>query len=230
MKYSFIMPYYNRAEQLHNTLVSFVRFYRNRKDFEVILIVDSKQIPMMLCDLNRTVDIFSEELVIKLYKGDSRRIYNPVTAFNIGVTYSSGEYLILTNPECEHEGDILCELDSIYNKNSPYVVCGCKSLKKDRSFDRWYQHSKHRPENYHFCSVITKEDYNKIGGFNEDYAEGYGYDDNSFRDRVWNSGIPFVVRDDLVVLHQFHEKVKSSDWRSRLDRNKKLYEKEFANG
>jgi GT2 family glycosyltransferase len=71
--------------------------------------------------------------------------------------------------------------------------------------------------------------YKAIGGFNEEYTQGYGYEDNSFRDRIIKAGILVVLNDDLLVTHQWHAKVHPKDYRPLLNRNKAIYDKEFPN-
>jgi len=68
------------------------------------------------------------------------------------------------------------------------------------------------------------------GGFDDRYADGIAYDDNAFRDRVARAGIPFAVRDDILVLHQWHDKLsqvlpKAED-RRRRERNRVMYEED----
>jgi glycosyltransferase involved in cell wall biosynthesis len=40
IKYSIILPYYNRKNLINTTLTSFVHFYQNRNDFEIIIVDD----------------------------------------------------------------------------------------------------------------------------------------------------------------------------------------------
>ena len=44
MKYSIIMPYYDRRYQLKKTLESFCIFYSYRQDYEVVLVEDGKNV------------------------------------------------------------------------------------------------------------------------------------------------------------------------------------------
>ena len=173
------------------------------------------------------IDKYASKLKIDHIKCSGENCYSPSTAFNDGAKISTGRYLIITNPECKHEVDILGGLDLIIDENpNVYIVCGCASLNKDGSFDRWYQHSVHRNKKYHFCSCISRKNFNAVKGFNEDYSIGYGYDDDSFRDRVIYSGITVICCDNLLVSHLWHEKTRPNNYRSLLNRNKRLYEKE----
>jgi len=208
MKYNILMPYYNRADQLDRTLLSFEELYSGRNDFEISIIEDYKGV---------TDEKKHLELVKILQKHSSLWIRllefpmearNPAPLFNWGAGQSKGEYLVLTNPECRHKNDVLAGFDEELSKGDVYVVAACESLSKEGKFDRWYQHSKHRSVQYHFCSCISSDLYFRIGGFPGYFYDGIAYDDDAFLWRVKESDIPIVERDDLIVQHQWHPKEK----------------------
>ena len=57
---------------------------------------------------------------------------------------------------------------------------------------------------YHFCSAMTKEDLDDLGGFDMRYAQGVGYDDNDFIYRVRLKGMTTKIIDNPFVIHQYH--------------------------
>ena len=231
IKYSVIMPYYNRAKQLEETLKSFDRLYCGRDDFEVVIVRDSKCDYAMNRELADIVEPYDFPIIMIDCKTE-KPCYNPATAFNNGAAISAGEYLILTSPECSHQDNILAGLDEEFGARPfSYVVCACwavnRKKKKNAPEGVWYQHGEHNNKQYHFCSCLLKKLYLSVGGFDERFTDGYGYDDDAFRDRVRNKGIFFKNRDDLVVFHQLHEKVKPANCRALLERNRTLYETEY---
>jgi GT2 family glycosyltransferase len=68
----------------------------------------------------------------------------------------------------------------------------------------WYNHSVYRPHKLHFCSAITKKDLEDIGGFDERFADGIGYDDNAFLLDIQNKGMNIELIDNPFVIHQYH--------------------------
>jgi len=238
MKYSIIMPYYKRDFHLYNTLISFAHHYKDRDDFEVVIVEDIKNIEDE-GDHNKLLDVIDKFSHVNIKRIDSNFVncYNPAPLFNLGVKESSGKYLILTNPEVFHKVNIFDGLDSLFGQDkNVYVVCGCENVIKypqyAESFEKftyehhqWYQHSKHRNALFHFCSAISKENYLKIGGFDERYKDGIAHDDNDFRDTVFKNKIKVLVNDNLHTLHLAHDSAFSfvKDEGKLMKRNELLY-------
>lgn len=92
----------------------------------------------------------------------------------------------------------------------------------------WYNHPHHRPCAYHFCSAITKKNLDELGGFDERYGPGYGFDDNEILARIKRKGLKIEVvppETGAWVIHQFHAIIADSrTWKSAgIQRNNKLY-------
>jgi hypothetical protein len=235
IKYSIIMPYYDRPE-IKFTLDSFAHYYSYRKDIEVVIVEDSKNFSLesLHKNLMEYIGIYQDKMNL-LHVVDPKESFCPPSKYNIGVKMSSGTIIMLTNPETPHNFDLFEQLDKEDFSNK-YIVCGCVSVKliKDRGdyfrsdfeFFQWYQHSKHRNVRYHFCSVLSKDNYNKIDGFDERYCKGFSFDDDNFLKRVEKGLLDIEVRDDLFVSHIEHDRRYniSSDEIERLkDINRKLW-------
>ena len=124
MKYSVLMPYYDR-KTLYNTLMSFKYHYGNRRDYEVIIIEDQKNTDEKHKDLLNIINVYSNCMNIQYYTSNFEG-FNPTPSFNYASSKSSGEYLIITNPECFHVVNIIGELDKIYSVSpNSYVLCAC---------------------------------------------------------------------------------------------------------
>jgi len=228
MKYSFVLPYYDRLSQLGNTFDSFEKFYSKRNDFEVIIVEDQKNTHKMSLDLFLLIDEFLNSFNIIYYRSEVKNTVCPVVAYNEGSKLANGKYLVITNPECQHDTDVLSGFDEEFEKNENYyIVCACRAIDKHGRPYRWFQHTKERNLKYHFCSALLKDNYKQMGGFNEEYVNGYCYDDNSFRDRIKQFGLQFVTRDDLVVNHLWHKKARPKNYKELLERNKRIYNMEF---
>ncbi len=137
---------------------------------------------------------------------------NPCVAFNAGVAASSGEFVALTNPEVLHRSPILpamrLELAALGRKG--YVAAACWGLKAGW----WYCHSTDMPPDaevgraampqgagLHFCAMLHRAFYDEIGGFDEAYRDGQGYEDNDLLWKLQAAGASFKIADDLVTDH-----------------------------
>lgn len=221
------MPHYNRAAQLHNTLISLEHQYSDRRDYEIILIEDAKNKD------NLKALTSSSWLPISIMPGDDTP--NPSTAFNIGAAKASGKFLVITNPECFHFTNVLKILDDVFDTNpQDYVVCACLHIEKMKKINsiielsykpiKWFQHSVKNPRRFHFCSSISRSNYIKIGGFDERFSKGVAYDDAAFLNNILKNNIEIIQKDNAIVLHQEHSKY-NIDRRHLLNKNKQLYKK-----
>jgi GT2 family glycosyltransferase len=204
------MAYHDREAQLLNTLESF----QDYKDIEVVIVNDSK-----LLHLKRySFDIY--QIPIRDIKKDMNWI-NPGVNFNIGFHFAFGlkpEAFIIQNPECCHVGDVVGAVREKLTDNN-YLSFACYSLGKEqditfRDFNNrtavsngdsaWYNHSIYRPEALHFCCAIKTDNLRKINGFDENFADGLGYEDNYFVHQVRTAGLKIEFVDNPYVLHQYH--------------------------
>ena len=137
--------------------------------------------------------------------------------------------MILTSPECLHRVDILSGLDREFEEDpNYYVVCACESLKANGTFQMWYQHSRFRNKQYHFCSALSKEFYNSVKGFPEEFNEGYAYEDDAFRAVLIQAGIKFKICDDLLTTHQWHKSMTPPNCEYLLEKNRNLFRSMFG--
>ena len=201
-----VLAYHNREAQLLNTLESF----QDYKDIEVVIVNDSE--PLKLKHYNFSI----QEIRIK-----KKSWINPGVNFNIGFTYaleSEPDAVIIQNPECCHVGDVVGAVREKLTDNN-YLSFACYSLGKEqditfRDFNNrtavsngdsaWYNHSIYRPEALHFCCAIKTENLRKINGFDENFADGLGYEDNYFVHQVRTAGLKIEFVDNPYVLHQYH--------------------------
>jgi len=225
VKYSFLMPYHKRASQLAVTLTSFLRRYQ-RNDYEILVGEDYKNVLDLEehCALSKVIGDFSHELNIQTIITGNDICWNPSIAFNELASRAQGRFLVITNPECLHETDVLAGFDEAFEQDSDqYIICACRIPSR-----QWYQHSVHRPAKVHFCAALSKEQYNKIGGFDEEYAKGVCFEDDDFRNTIIANDILITQRDDLVVVHQSHCKSKPANYPALHVVNKTYFNRKWG--
>lgn len=143
---------------------------------------------------------------------------NPCIAFNKAAQQASGDYFILTSPECMHETNILKGFDEEFSQHDCYVVCACKT----KIEPYWYQHSKFNNRMLHFCSCISRKNWLKLNGFCEWFKDGIAYEDDDWLARVKTLNIPIICRDDLVVEHLEHNREYQANIEA-INKNKEIY-------
>jgi len=233
MKYSFVMAYYDRLEQLQNTLASINYYYKDKYDYEVVLVDDASS-EEQLPELVKLVAEQSNCQYVRISKEEKGERLNPCIPFNIGFQYAKGDIIVIQNPENIHVGDVLKKIDETLTKGK-YVSFGCYSVTKEQTeiiknvnwkkdvtkqllniinpinndsfanvfHNGWYNHSKHRPSEYHFLSAIYKNDLYEVGGFDESYAKGTSFDDDDFIYRIKQKFETKII-DMPFCLHQYH--------------------------
>ena len=90
MKYSFIIPVYNRPDEVDELLESLVK--QTFPDFEVIVVEDGSSIPC-----KEVVDKYSQQLDIHYYLKPNS---GPGQTRNYGVERANGEYMLILDSDC----------------------------------------------------------------------------------------------------------------------------------
>jgi GT2 family glycosyltransferase len=224
---SIVTAYYNRKKLFYRTLQSIATsVYPN---FEVIAVDDASK------EYGRLEDLTEEFPFLKVIRVETKDKWymNSCIPYNMGIAKATGDIIILQNPECLHIHDILTYVANNLD-DSNYITMSAYSI-NERTTEKllphinhvdllelspqqtvtdyvgWYNHSKYNPTYYHFCSAITKANMDKLGGFDERFAPGIGFEDNEFLDRVKRLGLKLILADDVSVFHQWHPKVYDLD-------------------
>lgn len=233
---SVVVAYHTRPHHFKNTLDSYKHFYSDL-DFEVVVIEDTPRDHGKECRyvLEHSGLKFKHEVVDR----SSKEYRNPGVLYNRGVEIADGNYIHLTNPENLHCGPILTHcLD--YIKLDNYIVYGCRTLGiVPMSFEHtignidnmtnwneawgWYQHSTIYNRLLHFASIISKELYQQIGGFDPRFDNGTGYEDNDFIKRIKSNNIPVLTFDEPFAAHQAHDRGHWMNFKGS-DINRIIYE------
>lgn len=246
---SIVMGYYNRKNQIINTLNDFETKYKTY-NYEVIIIDDNSDKNHCLDDIIQNYS-FSIKY-IKISENEKGNRINPCVTYNKGFKISEGERIILQNPECIHIGNI-CKFVIENLSYDDYIAFSCFSCSSQKTtnlllndinlinntifkldkMNCWYNHPIIRPVHYHFCASIMNDNLKLLGGFNEEFAEGHSYDDNEILLSIQYNlllNIKTIPPLQTFVVHQWHTRdaestIKQKDFSIMLNRNKTLYEK-----
>lgn len=199
---SVVLPYWNRLAATKDALAAMAALYADM-DLEIIVVDDGSAETFSL-----TGSYPWPVRVIRLPAKDVAK--NPCVPINAGVRHARGDVLVISNPEILHTRpvfpEMLCELERLGERGYVLAAAWCDDEEK------WHCHSsisgiKHfgvqhpKGSGLHFCAMLHRAHFERVGGFDEDYRNGAGFDDNDFVMRLGKAGTKFLIRDDLVVKH-----------------------------
>ena len=205
MKYSFIIPVYNRPDEVDELLDSLTR--QTLRDFEVVVVEDGSAIPC-----KEVVDKYADFLTIHYYnKANS----GPGQTRNYGVERANGEYMLILDSDCiipdnylkEVEAELQCEKTDAfggpdrahesfsdvqkainYAMTSFFTTGGIRGGKK--KLDKFYPRS--------FNMGVRKDVYQALDGFSK---MRFG-EDIDFSIRIFKGGYACRLFPDAWVWHK----------------------------
>ena len=205
MKYSFIIPVYNRPDEVDELLDSLTR--QTVRDFEVVVVEDGSDIPC-----RDVVDKYAGCLLIHYYYKENS---GPGQTRNFGVERANGEFMLILDSDCIVPEDYLKEVeielqrekadafggpdrahDSFsdvqkainYAMTSFFTTGGIRGGKK--KLDKFYPRS--------FNMGIRKETYQTLGGFSK---MRFG-EDIDFSIRIFKGGYVCRLFPEAWVWHK----------------------------
>lgn len=209
------MTYFERPYQLDKTLESLTLTKYN--NFEVVIVDDDSIHPP---------NIGSYRFPVTLLHTKNKIWTNPEPAYNLGIGYAMNknpDIIILQNAECYHVGDVISYAAQV--DDNSYIVFGCFSINKQITFSQhnilkviaannkgasrdgenaWYNHPRHRPVGYDFCSAITAKNMKLLNGYDERFSFGCGAGDRYLLHRIKLLGLKIEMTETPFVVHQWH--------------------------
>jgi glycosyltransferase involved in cell wall biosynthesis len=250
MKISLVTAYYNRKQLFFNTLKS-IEKSSLKKDLELIVVDDASTDDQRIEDFIDKFDLDIKLLRIekkdkwwtnpslpfnkgfKLVTGEVVIIQNPECVHmgdllkNITENIKDNVYL---NFGCYSVDEKLTSKISYVSKNEFNILKIKYYIEPmiNRGINRdgetaWYNHSKYRPHQLHFCSAITKKDLFDLGGFDERFANGIAFDDNEFLVRIKRKKMNIKMVDEPFVIHQYHGNTNYSSKINLFNKNRDIF-------
>jgi GT2 family glycosyltransferase len=169
---SFIIPVYNRPQEIKELLISFKNL-QGSKDFEIVIVEDGSNL-----DSKKIINFFKEELNISYYFKDNS---GPGDSRNFGMRKAKGNYFIILDSDCILPEDYMLSLMS--NLKNNYFDCFGGVDDSHKSFSNFQKavsfsmtsfittghlRGGKKSKNFQprsFNMGISKEAFNKSGGF-----------------------------------------------------------------
>lgn len=218
MSFSIIMPMdMDRLEQFERTKEAYDGMKQVKEFIILTRYLDKLHRHLESADLMKNVRLIP-------YKIESG--FNCSKALNLGVRKAHYENVIITSPEVIPKTNVLQQLSEHLDKN---IICAVDDQAEDGTLSPLVntQFRGDTPAMY-FLAMFKKSDIEKINGWDEDFMNGYAYEDNDFGDRWMRAKLPFVIRDDIKALHQYHPRVETVP--GGMNINFQLWQQNNANG
>lgn len=191
---SVCMPYWQRQRELDRTLASYRRLYRHL-DLQVSICDDGSPNPVQApgCRVTR---LPGKEIGL-----------NPCVPINRAVQASSGDVVVLTNPEVEHTEDVLSGMLSMLEHVDDYVTVACRDYRGLWLAGPQVDYEKHgrlpvpKGAHFHFCAMLSRKLWDRVGGFDEAYRHGRSCEDNDWLWSLAAAGARFKLAAGMVVHH-----------------------------
>lgn len=214
MKYSIVIPIYNRPEELDELLESLK--HQNIKDFEIIVVEDGST-----KDSKHVVEKYQNELPIKYFykKNEKQGI-----ARNFGVTHSQGQYIIFFDSDCIIPPDYFEKLEENLNKYAVDAWGGPdKAMKEFNNHQKAISYTmtalltsgkirsgniieKFMPRSFNMG--VKREVFEAIGGFHPDIIPPGG-EDTLFGLMLHKLGFKTMFFENCFVYHKRRNNFKS---------------------
>lgn len=215
------MPYWERYEAARRTLRTYDEHYDD--DVKVIIVDDGSPTQ----PAKPLEDEFSRLTVVDLpVKHD---VKNPCTPMNKGVEKAETLYIGLTNPETYHVAPILYEMLDLMRSAIDYVMAPTWNPESDS----WHSHPGLQPRDipkgtgFHHMSLMTRYLWDLAGGMDDDYRDGYCFDDTDFVMRLYSVGANFIYADVPPAVH-VRNQAKAFASPEAWQRNKELYVRKWG--
>lgn len=196
--FSIIMPMdMDRLEQFAETKKKYDSMFQKK---QFIIPTRSSKLQAYLRDKGLMKD--TQVIMYAVERG-----FNCSKALNIGVRNAKYEYIVVTSPEVKPTTDVLSQFEQSLGRN---LICNVadQDIKGNLTPLVMEGYRDSDPAMY-FLALFNKSDIEKINGWDEDFMDGYAYEDNDFGARWNRAKIPFQMREDIQATHQYHPRAET---------------------
>ena len=220
LKFSIIIPTYNRPDCLEQCLQSIAQLDYPRDCFEVVVVDDGSSIP-----LTPITDKFASSLSLNLVQQQNA---GPAAARNTGAAAARGQYLVFTDDDCQPVSDWLRSLAEALNQ-APGALIGGRTLNAlpnnlystasqlliDYIYDYYNQATGAATFFASNNFAMPRTVYQQLQGFDTSFPLAAG-EDREFCDRWRYYGFPMHYAPNMQLRHA-HKLTLRSFWRQHFN-------------
>ncbi|MEM8612307.1 MAG: glycosyltransferase [Cyanobacteria bacterium P01_H01_bin.105] len=220
LKFSIIIPTYNRPNRLELCLQSIAQLNYPSHCFEVIIVDDGSHMP-----LNPITEKFTSSLPLRLIQQQNA---GPASARNTGAASAQGNYLVFTDDDCQPASDWLMSLSDAYQKVPNALVGGrtinalpnnLYSTASQLLIDYIYDYYNQTPKEATFFAsnnfAMPRTLYQQLQGFDTSFPLAAG-EDREFCDRWRHHGFPMHYAPAMQLNHA-HMLTLGSFWQQHVN-------------
>lgn len=116
IKFSIIVPTWNRPELLMGCLKAFEQLEYPRNGFEIIVVDDGSSVP-----LRPVVHHFSSKIPLRFFRQSNA---GPAAARNLGAEKANEPYFVFTDDDCRPSSDLLLALSARFAESQNIAISG----------------------------------------------------------------------------------------------------------
>lgn len=220
LKFSLIIPTYNRPDRLSRCLDSIAKLDYPRDRFEVLVVNDGSSLP-----LEPVVNPFQERLSLRLVNQTNA---GPGAARNRGASLAKGQYLAFTDDDCTLDPQWLTHLEQQFERSPDALLGGAtvnvltENLYSSASqilIDYLYHYyGKGDQQTCFFASnniALNTDKFREIGGFDTHFTLAAG-EDRDLCDRWSYNGYPLEYVPQAIVYHA-HQLSLKTYWKQHFN-------------
>ena len=230
MDLTFIYPAFNRANLFRATLEShLVQEGRSEIPYEIVVVDDGSEdnlfglvqeyyarfLPIRYIEIN--VDC----LDYPIYK-TSTGANNPGPAINTGIRAAQGTWVVLSSPETILSDSADLMLLQEFTKQEHYKSTSLLGDVWDDGFQAFICGGPDHRE-FPFLAVYNRSFLIEIGGMEEAYVSGWGFEDTEFLNRMKKYGSLTLFDRRIKGTHQAHPRAEFSEARNAFVRSEAMY-------
>jgi hypothetical protein len=205
---SVCVPYWDRKQMLDDMFAMYARLYPHLP------------IEMSVCDDGTPLPAVVPDGVVLTRLKRKTIPLNPCVPINRAVAASTGDIIVLTNPEIQHTQPVLDEMLGLLEHEDDYVTARCRHHAPGKSTDGlWlagpetdYNSNGREPlppgAHFHFLAMFRRSLWSRAGGFDPDFRMGTACDDNDWCWRAYRAGARFRCTEGVV----WHRRNKRTRW------------------
>lgn len=211
---SLVLTYWDRQEAANQALALLAKHY-HALPIEVVVVDDGSPTPF------KHIGFPGTAMTLKVVRLPAKTAcQSPTTPFNLGVQAAHYDVIGLGGVEMLHRSPVLAQMrDELLQGDKSYYVSAAVWCPDQ---NRWHVHNSLNRPPLNFMTMLNRDLYERAGGFDDDYREGFAFEDNDFLNRLFKVGMHYCIRDDLVVEHQ-RKGAKGRYSSAQHERNRLLY-------